>query len=161
MRGVLGNWLSKMVLLTVLVAVGVGAWPQVASARPKVGPKSGPFVGTYAVYAPDVASGLLGTLTLSPDFTGQMNGPNYGAGFVWLPNGRTMEWDMADPSPEPPIVCREAGQPFPYLCYATMVFVARHSRTGLATQKHPGTLTYVLGNSTTVDHAGWWAVRTS
>lgn len=161
MRGVLGNWLSKMVLLTVLVAVGVGAWPQVASARPKAGPKPGPFVGTYAVYAPDVASGLLGTLTLSPDFTGQMNGPNYGAGFVWLRNGRTIEWDMADPSPEPPIVCREAGQPFPYLCYATMVFVARHSRTGLATQRHPGTLTYVLGNSTTVDHAGWWAVRTS
>jgi hypothetical protein len=160
MRGVLRNWLSKMTLLTVLVAVGVGAWPQVASARPKAGPKPGPFVGTYTVFAPDVGSGPLGTLTLSPDFTGQMNGPGYGAGFVWLRTGRTMEWAMADPSPEPPLVCKEAGQPFPYLCQATMDFLALHSRTGLATQKHPGTLTFVAGNSSTVDHTGWWAVRT-
>jgi hypothetical protein len=157
MRRVLSNWLSKMTLFTVLAAVGVGAWPQTASATPK----GGRFVGTYAVFAPDVVSGSLGTLTLSLGFSGQMNGPNYGAGFVWSLNGRTMQWGMADPVAEPPGVCKGAGLPFPYLCYADMQFFAPRSRTGLASQKHPGTLIFNVGNFSTVDHVGWWAVRTS
>jgi len=157
MRRVLGNWLSKITLLTVLAAVCVGAWSQTASATPK----GGRFVGTYTIYAPDVVSGPLGTLTLSPGFSGQLQGPNYGAGFIWSLSGGVMQWGMADPTPEAPGVCRGAGLPFPYLCYASMDLVARHSRTGLASQKHPGTLIFTVGNFSTVDPAGWWAVRTS
>jgi hypothetical protein len=155
MRRALRNWLSRMIVVTVLAAVGLGAWPQVASAKPR----TGPFVGTYVVYAPDVASGPLGTLTLSPDFDGQLSSPNSETGFIWVPTYGTVLWDSLDPSPESPFVCAAAG--LPILCRAEWDFVARRSPGGFASQKHPGTMLIILGNSTTVDRAGWWAVRTS
>lgn len=157
MPRVLANRLCKITLLTVLAAVGVGRGRR----RHQQRLKGGRFVGTYTIYAPDVVSGPLGTLTLSPGFSGQMQGPNYGAGFIWSLSGGVMQWGMADPMPEAPGVCMGAGVPFPYLCVASMDLLARHSRTGLASQKHPGTLIFTVGNITTVDPAGWWAVRTS
>lgn len=141
-------WVCSLAIAMSAAAWGTGSAPAEAAVAPQ------PWVGTYLVYAPAVSPNPLGTMTLLRHHTGTYSGAT---SLLWTVEDRIIT--IVIYSPAPPTLC----SPFALSCQFESVFTApsRRTKTGIASEKHPGSETVSIPFEIVVSTGAWWAVRTS